>query len=134
MINNNWLKYQIWTHVSKAFAEVDIFLIRPTDDSQLTVTRKVQRTRTKDDGTIQIADAPRIAFAFAGVVGGIFGCWFGTHIVPAFNDGPTRFLSRIEYERLCWIHLRYSAIMVMCSGLDGMIVGLGLHCGRAVRR
>lgn len=71
--------------------------------------------------------SPRIAFALSGLFGGIFGCWLGTHIVPAVNVEPTRFLSRIEYERLYWIHLRYFAMVVVCSGLAGMIIGLGIH-------
>ena len=31
----------------------------------------------------------------------------------------------IEYERMYSIHLRYFAILVVCSGLVGMIIGLG---------
>lgn len=71
--------------------------------------------------------APRIAFALAGVLGGVFGFWVGTHIIPAVNDEPTRFLSMIEYEMLYSIRRCYFVIFVVGSGLAGMIIGLGMH-------
>ena len=71
--------------------------------------------------------SPRLAFAIAGIFGGIAGCWLGTYIIPSVNDEPTRFLSSIEYRRVYWLHLRLVAIVVACSGLAGMIIGLGVH-------
>jgi integral membrane sensor domain MASE1 len=75
-----------------------------------------------------INGTPRPVFVMIGAVGGVCGCWLGSRMYSYSGsfEQQTEFITMIEYERLYALHRRIFIVTMLCSGLVGGIIGLGM--------
>ena len=77
---------------------------------------------------VMINGTSRPLLVLTGAVGGVCGCWIGSHMYSfTVNfEQQTKFLTMIEYERLYAFHRKLFIVAILCSGLVGGIIGLGI--------
>lgn len=80
-----------------------------------------------------INETPRMVFVIIGALGGVCGCWLGSGIYSGSIEQPTEFLTVVEYEGLFAFHRRLFIVAMLCSGLLGGILGLGI-CNVVARK